>query len=248
MEQKYAFKKKTFFRKRGWTIFKIGKISLSIGRILLLYRLENLTVTNTTNTYIRGWMQMVYCYMIYSPETKQIRQWDIWIRCHGTLLLFTYKMVTIHRNYIVYAWWVLFVTPDSSSRLPCCSMAVLPPPLLVINCLSCFPPGWLGPPPFPPPGLTPFPSGSRHLSPFFVRYTYYDLEQRLTYTSYSVIIKTYRRTMSTTLDLHVKSLVCCTVYLKVILLGVGYTTKSVSNSKILPLWSHRQNFLQVNRS
>ncbi len=160
---KICFKKTIFFRKRGWTIFKIGQISLSIGRILLLNRPKNLTVTNATNTYIRGWMQMVYCYMIYSPETKQIRRWDIWIRCHGTLLLFTYKMVTVHRNYVLYAWWVLFVTPDSSFRLPCCSMGVLPPPLLVINFLSCSLPGGPGPPPFPPPGLTPFSSGSRHL-------------------------------------------------------------------------------------
>ncbi len=61
------------------------------------------------------------------------------------------------------AWWVLVVTPDSSSSLPGCSMRVLTPPLLLINCLSCSPLGGPGPPPFPSPGLTPFPSGSMHL-------------------------------------------------------------------------------------
>ncbi len=115
------------------------------------------------DAYIRGWIQMVYCHFIYSPETKQTRQWDISILCYGTSVIFTYKMVTIHSNMELCAWWVLFVMPDSSSHPPCCSMRLLPPPLLVINCLSCSPPGGLGPPPFPPPGLTPFPSGSRHL-------------------------------------------------------------------------------------
>jgi hypothetical protein len=94
---------------------------------------------------------------------KAARQWDISIRCHGTSVIFTYKMVTIHSNYVLCARWVFFVMPDSSSHPPCCSMRLLPPPLLVINCLSCSLPGGLGPPPFPPPGLTPFPSGSRHL-------------------------------------------------------------------------------------
>ncbi len=61
-------------------------------------------------------------------------------------------------NYVLCARWVSFVTPDSSPSLPDCSMRVLPPPLLLINCLS----GGPGPPPFPTPGLTPFPSGSRH--------------------------------------------------------------------------------------
>jgi hypothetical protein len=73
------------------------------------------------------------------------------------------QMEFIHSDYILCAWWVLLVTPDSSSSLPGCSMRVLPTPLLLINCLSCSPPGVPGPPPFPPPGLTPFPSGSRHL-------------------------------------------------------------------------------------
>ncbi len=96
-------------------------------------------------------------------KQSKIGQWDTQIRCHGTLVMFTYKMVTIHSIYVLCARWVLFVTPDSSSRLPCCSIRLLPPPLLVFNCLSCSPLGGPGPPPFPPPGLTPFPSGSRHL-------------------------------------------------------------------------------------
>ncbi len=44
-------------------------------------------------------------------------------------------------------------------------MRLLSPPLLVIKikCLSCSPLAGPGPPPFPLPRLTPFPSGSRHL-------------------------------------------------------------------------------------
>jgi hypothetical protein len=114
-------------------------------------------------TYIRGWMQMVYCHMIYSPETEQIRQWDTWMQRYRILEIFTYKMITIRSIYVLCAQWVLCVTPDSSSYLPCRSLRLLPPPLLMFNCLSCSPLGGPGHPPFPPPGLTPFPSGSRHL-------------------------------------------------------------------------------------
>ncbi len=128
--------------------------------VLVLVLVNN--VPDVMITYIREWMQMVYCHMIYSPETEQIRQWDTWIRCYGILVIFTYKMVTIHRIYVLCAWWVLFVMPDSSSRLPFRSISLLPPPLLVINSLSCSPLGGAGPSPCPPPGLTPFPSGSRH--------------------------------------------------------------------------------------
>jgi hypothetical protein len=74
-----------------------------------------------------------------------------------------YIQNTIHHIYVICARWVLFVTPDSSSHLPCRSIRLLPPPLLVINSLSCYPLGGPGPPPFPQPRLTPFPSGSRHL-------------------------------------------------------------------------------------
>ncbi len=59
-------------------------------------------------------------------------------------------MVIIHSDYILCARWVLLFTPDSSSSLPGCSMRVLPPPLLLINCLSCSPHGGLGPPPLSP--------------------------------------------------------------------------------------------------
>ncbi len=72
-------------------------------------------------------------------------------------------MVTIHSDYVFHALWVLLDTPDSSTSLPGHSMKVLPFPLLLINCLSCTPLGGSGPPPFPPPGLTPFPSRFRHL-------------------------------------------------------------------------------------
>jgi hypothetical protein len=73
------------------------------------------------------------------------------------------QMGIIYSDYKLCARWVLLVTPDSSSCLLGCSVRVLPPPLLLINCLSCSPLGGPGPPPFPPPGLTPFFSGSRHL-------------------------------------------------------------------------------------
>ncbi len=62
--------------------------------------LNNRTVPDVTMTYIRGWMQMVYCHMIYSPETEQIRQWDIWIRRYRILVISTYKMVTTYSQYI----------------------------------------------------------------------------------------------------------------------------------------------------
>jgi hypothetical protein len=71
-------------------------------------------------------------------------------------------------------------------------------------------PTWrAGPSPIPPTRVDPISLRVQASSPFFVGYTCYDLEQQLTYTSYSVIIKTYPRTISTTQDLHVKSLVSC---------------------------------------
>jgi hypothetical protein len=106
------------------------------------------------------WFTAIWLILLKQSKNKMVRYW-IW--CHGILLLFTYKMVIIHNDYILCARWILLVTPDSSSSLPGCSMRVLAPPLLLINYLSCSPPGGPGPPPFPPPGLTPFPSGSRHL-------------------------------------------------------------------------------------
>ncbi len=68
---------------------------------------------------------------------------------------FTYKMVTIHRIYVLCARWVLFVMPDSSSRLPFRSISLLPPPLLVINSLSCSPLGGGRPFPMPPTRVDP---------------------------------------------------------------------------------------------
>ncbi len=120
---------------------------------------SSFSVPDATWLYIRGWMQMVYCHMIYSPEPKQNNQQDIWILWHGTLLLLTYRVAIIHRNYVLSAWWVLFVAPDSSSRLPGCSMKVLPPPLLLNYCLSCSPPGGPDPPHSPLLGWPHFPQG-----------------------------------------------------------------------------------------
>ncbi len=123
----------------------------------------NVSVPDATMTYIRGWMQMVYCHMIYSSETEQnktMRYLDMVSWISGNIYI---QMVTIHSVYKLCAQWVLFVTPDSSPGLPCCSIRLLLPPLLVIDCLSCSLLGGPGSPHTPPPGLTPFPSGSRHL-------------------------------------------------------------------------------------
>jgi hypothetical protein len=118
---------------------------------------ECLPVPDVMMMYIRGWMQMVYCHMIYSPETKQNETMRYsktvsWII--GNIYI---QMVTIHSIYLLCARWVLFVTPDSSSHLPCCSMRLLPPPLLVINCLSCSLLGGPGPPSYLHPGWPHFP-------------------------------------------------------------------------------------------
>jgi hypothetical protein len=50
--------------------------------LLLLYSIYKTspctTVPDETMMYIRGWMQMVYCQMIYYPETKQMNfKWVI---------------------------------------------------------------------------------------------------------------------------------------------------------------------------
>ncbi len=81
-------------------------------------------------------------------------------------------MVIIHSNYVLCARWALFAKPDSSSSLLDCSMGVLPPPLLLNYWLSCPLPGGPGPPPFPPPGLTPFSLRVQAPSCFFVGYSY----------------------------------------------------------------------------
>ncbi len=97
-------------------------------------------------------------------------------RSTGKLLLFTYKMVIIHSNYVLCVWWVLFVTPDSSSRLPCCSMRVLSPPLLVVNSLSCSLPGGVGP---PPTWVDPISLRVQAPSRFFVRYIVPELIRKI---------------------------------------------------------------------
>jgi hypothetical protein len=90
----------------------------------------------------------VYRHMIYSPETKQNKTVRYLNIVSWNIFNDYIQMVIIHSNYILCARWFLFVTPDSSSSLPCCSMRVLSPPLLVINCLSSSPPVGSGPPPF----------------------------------------------------------------------------------------------------
>ncbi len=65
----------------------------------------------------------------------------------------------VHSDYALCAQRVSFFTPDSSSSLPVCSMRVLPPPLLLINCLSCSLSGGLGPPSFPLLAWPHFPQG-----------------------------------------------------------------------------------------
>ncbi len=118
---------------------------------------SKIILPDMTMMCIRGWMQMVYCHMIYSPETEQNKTMRYSDTGSGILVIFTYKMVTIHSIYVLCAQWVLFVTPDSSSCLPCHSIRLLTPPLLVINCLSCSPLGGPGPPQFPHPGWPHFP-------------------------------------------------------------------------------------------
>jgi hypothetical protein len=88
------------------------------------------------------------------------------------------QMVIIHSDYILCARSVLLVTPDSFSSLPGCSMRVLPPPMLLNNCLSCSPLGGPGPPLFPPPGLTPFPSGTSTLLLRWLQLELYSVKSR----------------------------------------------------------------------
>jgi hypothetical protein len=110
--------------------------------------------------YIRGWRQMALLPYDLFSWNKITRSWDMNTMPWNIIAVYI-QMVISHSDYILCAWWVLLVTPDSSSSLLNCSMRVLPLPLLLINCLS-FSPHWRAPP-FPPPGLTPFPSGFRHL-------------------------------------------------------------------------------------
>jgi hypothetical protein len=105
---------------------------------------------------------MVYCHMIYSPETKQNKA-VIFERGVTKHYYYLHTNGIIHSDFVLCARWVPFVTADSSSSLPVCSMRVLPPSSAADQLLILFPSGGPGPPPFPPLRLTPFPSGSRHL-------------------------------------------------------------------------------------
>ncbi len=63
------------------------------GIILIKLSLHrNSIVPDVTMMYIRRWMQMVYCHMIYSPETEQI-----YITWHfRALIISTHKVINIH--------------------------------------------------------------------------------------------------------------------------------------------------------
>ncbi len=102
------------------------------------------------NGFIAMW------FILLKQSRTMIRYLHMW---HRALLLFTYRMAVIHSITYSVPRWVLVVTPDSSSSLPGCSMGVLPPPLLLINCLSCSPLGGPGPPPSTPPCWPHFPQG-----------------------------------------------------------------------------------------
>ncbi len=83
------------------------------------------TVPDVTMKYIRGWMQMVYFHMIYSPETDK----EAWQRDHGKQWLAYIDNIYTHGQgtFVKYikdikyssfcVRWVLFVMPDSSCRL-----------------------------------------------------------------------------------------------------------------------------------
>jgi hypothetical protein len=90
--------------------------------------------------YIRGLMQMVCCHMIYFPKTKQKQGGEI-SEC-GAM-----NTIAINIQMLLYT----LITYSSSSLLVC-SMRVLRPHLLLINCLSCTLSGGAGPPPFSPLG------------------------------------------------------------------------------------------------
>jgi hypothetical protein len=118
-------------------------------------------VPYVTMTYIRGWMQMVYRHMIYSPETDK----QAWQQERGTWWvdnidnIYMHGQKTLSNPHSVH-------DGSSLSRL-----TLLPDFFLLHDAVDSFPAGsWLlillparGAWPFliPPPGLTPFPLGSR---------------------------------------------------------------------------------------
>jgi hypothetical protein len=117
-------------------------------------------VPDVTMTYIRRWMQMVYCHMIYSFETEQnktTRYSDTVSWIVGNIHL---QMVTIYSIYVLCARWVLLVTPDSSSHPPCCPMGLLPHGTVASSSagdqlLISFPAWRAGPSPIPPTQVDP---------------------------------------------------------------------------------------------
>jgi hypothetical protein len=117
------------------------------------------TVPNTTMTYIRGWMQMVYRHMIYSPETdKQVWQWDhdkwrlncidnIYMHCQDTLVQYIKDINNPHSVH----------NGSSLSRL-----ALLPLFFMLHEAVVSSSAGGLLLIMLPALGLTPFPSCCRH--------------------------------------------------------------------------------------
>jgi hypothetical protein len=106
-----------------------------------------LSVPDATVLNIRELMQMVfYCHMIYSPETSKQRK-DTWMWLHEALLLYTYRTAVIHSiTYSVNNGSLLSHRTRLLQWSSGCSMRVLPPPLLLINCWSCSPLKGPGPP------------------------------------------------------------------------------------------------------
>jgi hypothetical protein len=79
-EEKRAQRKKSAKKKECKMVYfmtmytKLGHVTLFFKTLpfILLASSKFSTVPNVTLTYIRGWMQMVYRHMIYSPETKKL--------------------------------------------------------------------------------------------------------------------------------------------------------------------------------
>jgi hypothetical protein len=112
------------------------------------------------------------CGLLTSMKSTHVVRYAVWCIKVMTMLIFISMIFILVVRRHLYSSLKTLNNPhsvhdgSSSSRLtlPAIffrSMRVLSPPLLAVNCLSCSPLGGSGPPSFPPPGLTPFPSGSR---------------------------------------------------------------------------------------